>query len=311
MAQSLASFCRFILLHCQVGEPGVSTGLNMVQEVRQNAANLFCLSHAGFEKVAKGALHRAAEHGNELKFWKPEVLMLQAAVEAYVQKVACDAIFKAQQAGRCRVSAEHWFSAQARGHPDFEMNVVTELRGRQRETDSPAWRQVLRHIDKPGLLRLFCCGGIRPLSADVILAARRMIFDCCETVLLRVLKHAEYYKRSRISLEHLKEAIGAPIPEGLGIKVAGSFFTKNKFANRVLGDDCLAAKREADSSRICAPIDPDSSRICAPIPTRPKRKLTIRSDPTHPTPRKRGRMSSNVGDRKRRSLRLAERMSSD
>ena len=160
---------------------------------------------------------------------------MQAALEAYVQKVACDAIFKAQQAGRCRVSAEHWFSAQARGHPDFEMNVVTELRGRQRETDSPAWRQVLRHIDKPGLLRLFCCGGIRPLSADVILAARRMIFDCCETVLLRVLKHAEYYKRSRISLEHLKEAIGAPIPEGLGIKVAGSFFTKKQVRKPCFG----------------------------------------------------------------------------
>ena len=63
-----------------------------------------------------------------------------------------------------------------------------------------------------------------------------MIADRTEAVLVKALVQAEYSKLRCISQKHIEDAIGAPIPEGLGMKLAGGDFAKpgGDFAKRTL-----------------------------------------------------------------------------
>ena len=119
MAQSLASFCRFLFVvmlpknlalamgQCcpalfwgwmgkpgAVGEPGVSTGLNMVEEVQQNAATM----------VQAKREADTSESGNEHPEWRVQ------AIDAHWQgyRLSLESIHKLheliQTAGTCSLS---------------------------------------------------------------------------------------------------------------------------------------------------------------------------------------------------------------
>ena len=103
MAQSLASFCRFLFvvmlpknlaLPGAVGEPCVSTGLNMVEEVQQNAASM----------VQAKREADTSESGNEHPEWRVQ------AIDAHWQgyRLSLESIHKLheliQTAGTCSLS---------------------------------------------------------------------------------------------------------------------------------------------------------------------------------------------------------------
>ena len=186
------------------------------------------MSLRGFQDLAKAALARSAREFDE-KPWKPpsllkpQVLVLQSALEAYVLKVANDACYKARMQKHTRVSEHDWFSAESRGYPGAEEEAVRTLLSRKQLclSDEDMWKELSHRVDEPGLRRLCRCGNSVQLAAEALAAAKCMLIERAVAVLRGALIYVENgapRKRHRISEEHLLEAIRAPIPEGLAAK---------------------------------------------------------------------------------------------